>query len=113
MHDSDPNPPAVGAPPSAPSAAPGEEDLFPPPDHRASPFRRTLAAILGGLCLIAGIILGILPIVPGFPLIAVGVLLLVASSEPSRRLVNRTERWLPRPIRCLLRRIARRPHRPA
>ena len=97
------------SPPSAadhPAAEPGE--LFPPPEHRASAVRRTLTGTLGIVCIVLGIILGILPIVPGFPLIAVGVLLLVASSEPSRRALNRVERRLPAKARKLLRKLARR-----
>lgn len=83
-------------------------DLFPPPAHRSSAFRRTLTGTLGVLCIVLGTILGILPIVPGFPLIAVGILLLVASSEPSRRALNRVEHRLPTGARRILRKLARR-----
>jgi len=58
--------------------------------------------------ILAGIVLGILPVVPGFPLIGVGVLMLVAASEHSRRYLNRREHTLPAPIRKILRKIV--PH---
>ena len=57
-----------------------------------------------GLILI-GIALAVLPIVPGFPLIAVGVLMLVAAHEPSRRLVNRGVSHLPRSAVAALLRV--------
>jgi uncharacterized protein YqgC (DUF456 family) len=41
---------------------------------------------VGGVVMILlGIVLAILPVVPGFPLIGVGVLMLVAASKHSRR----------------------------
>jgi len=97
--------------PTPPAEAPDRNadlgELFPPPAHPAAAVRRAFMGTLGVLCIVVGIVLGILPIVPGFPLIAVGVILLVGSSEPSRRFVNRSERWLPRSMRRMLRRIAR------
>lgn len=83
-------------------------ELFPPPLHHASRIHNGMVGTLGVLCILVGVVLGILPIVPGFPLIAVGVLMLVASSEHSRRFINRSERRLPGSIRTLLRRIVRR-----
>jgi hypothetical protein len=83
-------------------------ELFPPPLHHASRFRNGVVGTLGVLCILVGVVLGILPIVPGFPLIAVGVLMLVASSEHSRQFINRSERRLPGSIRGLLRKIVRR-----
>jgi len=99
-----PEPPS-SADATSSAGPPGE--LFPPPERPGSRLRRTLTASLGVLCVVVGIILGILPIVPGFPLIAAGVLLLVASSEPSRRLLNRAERRLPDRARKFLRKLAR------
>lgn len=98
-------------PPSPSAQASSREselgELFPPPAHPAAALRRAFMAALGVLCIVVGIILGILPIVPGFPLIAVGIVLLVGSSEPSRKFFNRSERWLPRSMRRVLRSIAR------
>ena len=98
--------------PSAPTSTPGSSlgsgELFPPPEHPGSRLRRTMTGTLGVICIVVGIVLGILPIVPGFPLIAVGILLLVASSEPSRRLLNRAERRLPDRARKILRKLVRR-----
>ncbi len=83
-------------------------DLFPPPRARASAFARVVCGILGVILILLGIVLGVLPVVPGFPLIAVGIVLLVAAGESSRRFVNRTERVLPRTMRRLIRRALRR-----
>ena len=95
--------------PTTTSATPAEE-LFPPPTVRKSLFSRWMNGTVGVLLIVIGIILGILPVVPGFPLIAVGVLMVVASHEPSRRLLNRSERMIPRrlrvPVRKFLRKIS-------
>ena len=93
-------------PASASSAANApREDLFPPPRARASLLSRTFMGIGGVLLILIGIALAVLPIVPGFPLIAVGVLMLVAAHEPSRRLVNRGVSQLPRSAVAALRRV--------
>lgn len=83
------------------------EPLFPDPKRRLSALARGIALVSGVVLVILGIILGILPVVPGFPLIALGVLLLVASSESTRRALNAGERRLPGRVRGLLRRIVR------
>jgi hypothetical protein len=59
----------------------------------------------GALLVVVGIVLGILPIVPGIPLIVVGVLMLAASCEPARRMLNRIDGRLPRKVRLLCRRF--------
>jgi hypothetical protein len=83
-------------------------DLFPPPRAKASALVRAVCGVLGVILILLGIVLGVLPVVPGFPLIAVGIVLLVAAGESSRRFVNRTERVLPRTMRRLIRRALRR-----
>lgn len=66
--------------------------------------------IVGGILLIvAGIALGILPVVPGFPLTIAGLLMLAASSTVARRAMNAVERWLPFRVRGTIRRLLRRP----
>ena len=100
--DRGPAPTPTVQPPQAES-----EELFPPPLHRQRPLRRAATATLGVICILVGVVLGVLPIVPGFPLIAIGVLLLAASSEPSRRLLNSGDRHLPAPVRRVLRRITK------
>jgi hypothetical protein len=65
----------------------------------------TLAIFGGVLLILIGIALAVLPIVPGFPVVAVGVLMLVAAHEPSRRLVNRGVSHLPRSAVTALRRV--------
>jgi UPF0716 family protein affecting phage T7 exclusion len=86
-----------------------EPDLFVSPDtRRKAPMR--VAMIVGGIVLIvAGVGLGILPIVPGFPLTIAGVLMLAASSSLARRALNAIERVLPHRVRTTLRRLLRRP----
>jgi len=83
---------------------PPREDLFPPPRAHSSLLSRTLMGVGGVLLIVIGLALAVLPIVPGFPLIAVGVLMLVAANEPSRRLVNRGVRHLPRSAFAALKR---------
>jgi hypothetical protein len=102
MHD-----PTKARPPSIQGTAtdPPREDLFPPPSARASLLWRTLMGVSGVLLIVIGLALAVLPIVPGFPLIAVGVLMLVAANEPSRRLVNRGVRHLPRSAFAALKRV--------
>lgn len=99
--DRDRDPPTQELPDSGSSDA----DLFQPPEHEASPLNRWSHAVVGVVLIILGVILAILPIVPGFPLIAIGVLMLAAASEPSRRFLNRTEHRFPGWVRRLLRRV--------
>lgn len=93
--------------PSVQSTAtdPQREDLFPPPRAHSSLLSRTLMGVGGVLLIVIGLALAVLPIVPGFPLIAIGVLMLVAANEPSRRLVNRGVRHLPRSAFAALKRV--------
>ena len=49
-----------------------------------------------------------MPVIPGFPLVIAGVLLLAASSGVARRSINRAERWLPERTRQLVRRALHR-----
>ena len=76
-----------------------------PPRAHSSLLSRTLMGVGGVLLIVIGIALAVLPIVPGFPLIAIGVLMLVAANEPSRRLVNRGVRHLPRSAFAALKRV--------
>ena len=92
------------------SQAPAEadDDLFPPPVRPKSVFSRAAMGTGGVLLILLGIILAILPVVSGFPLIGIGVLMLVAASEHSRRYLNRKEHLLPGSVRKVLRKIV--PH---
>lgn len=87
-----------------------DEDLFQAPTRKASPLNRWSHAVLGVVLIVVGVVLAILPVVPGFPLIAVGVLMLAAASEPSRRFLNRTEHRFPAWVRRILRKVVG--HRP-
>lgn len=87
---------------------PIDDDLFPPPTRPKSIVSRAFLGIGGVAMILLGIILAILPVVPGFPLIGVGVLMLVAASEHSRKYLNRKEHLLPEAVRKVLRKIV--PH---
>jgi hypothetical protein len=58
---------------------------------------------VGAILVVAGIILGPIPVVPGFPLVLVGLGLIGYGSERARRIINRSERRLPQRIRRALR----------
>lgn len=96
--------------PTEPQPAVPSEELFPAPTARKSLFSRWMNGTVGVLLILIGIVLGILPVVPGFPLIAIGVLMVVASHEPSRKLLNRSEKLIPRrlrvPVKKFLRKIS-------
>ncbi|MEY3144314.1 MAG: hypothetical protein RLY21_2807 [Planctomycetota bacterium] len=64
--------------------------------------------IAGGIILVLiGVALVVLPVVPGFPLVIIGVLMIAAASSWARKLLNTMERRLPTPVRARLRRLAR------
>lgn len=82
--------------------------LFREPKHKRSQIVR-ISLIAGGvLCLVAGLLLAVLPVVPGFPLLILGVLLLAAGSAFVRRILNSFEQRLPTGWRRTIRRVARR-----
>ena len=83
-------------------------DLFEGPPRRRNPIVRVALIVLGTVLVIAGIALGPVPVVPGFPLVIAGVLLLAASSGVARRGINRAERWLPERPRRLVRKALHR-----
>ena len=75
---------------------------------RATP--RSLAwrlsiGVSGAALLAGGVALGPIPVVPGFPLVVAGLLMLAASSELVRGLINRAETRLPTRVRRALRRV--------
>ncbi len=73
-----------------------------------SAFRRTALFVVGLLMVVAGIVLGIIPVVPGFPLTIAGLLMMAAGSSVTRSLLNHAEAKLPQRWRLALRRIMRR-----
>lgn len=83
-------------------------DLFEGPPRRRNPIVRVALIVLGTVLVIAGIALGPVPVVPGFPLVIAGVLLLAASSGVARRGINCAERWLPERTRRLVRKALHR-----
>lgn len=91
--------------PERPASTPAEDDLLRAPLRTSGPVSRATHAVLGVILIVVGIVLAVLPVVPGFPLIAIGILMLAAASEPSRRFLNRTEHRFPAWLRRLLRRV--------
>jgi flagellar biosynthesis component FlhA len=81
--------------------------LFREPKHKRSQIVRISLIVGGTLCLAAGLLLAVLPVVPGFPLLILGVLLLAAGSAFARRTLNSLEQRLPTGWRRTIRRVAR------
>lgn len=96
-------------PPEAPRPADGvlEGDLIPPPSHPHAALARAALLALGTLLVITGVILTILPVVPGFPLTILGVLMVTGSSRAMRQFVNSIERRLPQWVRRIVRKAMR------
>lgn len=103
-HDSGPVPDA-SLPTAADLADPLRRPLIPGRQTPRSLIWRLSFGITGGAFLAAGVALGPIPVVPGFPLVVVGLLMLAASSELARGLINRAETRLPNPVRRTLRRL--------
>ena len=108
--------PTASAPPSPPLAEVAgadpestlERELFEPPPHPRAAWVRGVLTVIGILFVIAGVALGPVPVVPGFPLIIAGALMLAASNATARRGMNRLEHALPMATRTRLRRLLRR-----
>ena len=81
--------------------------LFREPTHKRSQIVRISLIVGGTICVVAGLLLAVLPVVPGFPLVILGVLLLAAGSAFVRRTLNSLEQRLPTGWRRTIRRIAR------
>ena len=77
-----------------------------------NPVARIGLAVLALLLIVAGIILWILPVVPGFPLWIAGLFVLAMASRRAARWINRTEAKLPHRWRLLLRPKLRRGRKP-
>lgn len=85
-----------------------ERELFEPPPRPRAAWLRGVLTVLGILFVIAGVALGPVPVIPGFPLIIAGALMLAASNATARRGMNRLEHALPMATRTRLRRLLRR-----
>lgn len=81
--------------------------LFHEPRRQRGGVARALLMIGGVLLTLVGVALIVLPVVPGFPLVIIGVLMIAAASAAARDLLNAFERRLPTTIRAKLRRLAR------
>ena len=54
---------------------------------------RVVKVVLGLLLVVAGVVLGALPVLPGWPLVALGIALVLSQSEPGRRVLTRMRLW--------------------
>lgn len=80
-------------------------DLFAPTRTRRGLIVRIVLFIVGGILVVYGIIGVILPVLPGFPFLLIGMPLLAASSERARGWVNKLDKKFPLTLRLLLRRM--------
>lgn len=80
-------------------------DLFAPAGTRRHAITRWVFFALGGLLVAYGILGVLLPILPGFPFLLVGMPLMAGSSERARGWMNRLDRRFPLGLRLLLRRF--------
>lgn len=80
-----------------------DDDLIGQPPRKRSPLVGMTLLIVGIACLVLGIVLGPIPVVPGFPLVLFGLALIGLGSERARGWINRSERQLPNRLRRPLR----------
>jgi uncharacterized membrane protein YbaN (DUF454 family) len=80
-------------------------DLFAPTRTRRGLVVRVLLFIVGGILVVYGVLGVILPVLPGFPFLLIGMPLLAASSERARGWVNALDKKFPLTLRLLLRRM--------
>lgn len=80
-------------------------DLFAPTTTRRGLIMRMSLFVFGGLLVVYGIIGVILPVLPGFPFLLIGMPLMAASSERARGWMNMLDRRFPLTLRLLLRRM--------
>lgn len=85
------------------------DDLLPPSRPRSLLVRVGLMTV-GVVLIAAGVALGPVPVVPGFPLVILGVLLVTMSSAAARKRVNALEKRLPRKMRDTIKRVLRDNH---
>ncbi len=76
-------------------------------DQQHTTMRRLLMLIAGAILVTAGLALGPVPVLPGFPLTMLGLVLLASASETMRRLVNWVDTKLPRWLRAFMRKFRR------
>lgn len=82
-------------------------EFFREPLRRRGGVARAFLIVGGILLTLIGVALVVLPVVPGFPLVIIGILMIAAASAWARNLLNSFERRLPTPVRARLRRLAR------
>lgn len=81
--------------------------FFREPKRRRGGVTRAFLIVGGIVLILVGIALVVLPVVPGFPLVIIGVLMIAAASAWVRAKLNGLERRLPTAVRARLRRLAR------
>jgi hypothetical protein len=80
-----------------------DDDLIGAPPRKRSPLVGMFLLLIGAVLVAAGVILGPVPVVPGFPLVILGLLLMGLGSDRARGWINRSERQLPDRVRRPLR----------
>ena len=80
-------------------------DLFAPTRTRRGLIVRILLFVVGGVLVVYGVFGVVLPVLPGFPFLLIGMPLLAASSERARGWVNSLDKQFPLTLRLLLRRM--------
>jgi hypothetical protein len=80
-----------------------DDDLIGAPPRKRSPLVGMILLLFGAILVAAGIVLGPVPVVPGFPLVVLGLLLMGLGSDRARGWINRSERQLPDRLRRPLR----------
>jgi uncharacterized membrane protein YbaN (DUF454 family) len=80
-------------------------ELFAPTTTRRGLIVRAVLFVIGGLLVVYGVLGVILPVLPGFPFLLIGMPLMAASSERARGWMNMLDRKFPLTLRLLLRRM--------
>ena len=90
-----------------------DDDLIGESPRKRSPLVGMMLLVVGIVLIAAGVALGPIPVIPGFPLVLLGLGLVGLGSERARGWINRYERKLPqgvrRPLRAARDAICRRP----
>ncbi len=79
-------------------------DLIPYEWTQRPLYRRVIAGVLGALLIVVGLVGWLVPVIPGFFLVPIGILLIAATSKWCAKCVNALERKLPYRVRRLLHR---------
>ncbi|MFO0828466.1 MAG: PGPGW domain-containing protein [Phycisphaerales bacterium] len=82
---------------------PPHDDLLPRRRPERSLAKRLAFLLVGAVLVVIGVVLGILPVLPGWPLTILGILVLSMADHRVRRVINWGDRKLPHRMRHGLR----------